>query len=173
MFWGARSMATHVAALLYRCLSTRRGLKFRRRDATRRDGLVRTQSNIGENPAMPTAGPAIIDFSTATAVEEVSGVPADRLISGSPVQAVRNLFADPTGQFFVGTWSSTPGLWRIRYTESEFCHLLSGAVRLTDSGGKSWSFTAGASFIVPSGFTGTWEVLEPATKLYAIFEAKA
>ncbi|MEQ1580588.1 MAG: cupin domain-containing protein [Steroidobacteraceae bacterium] len=116
--------------------------------------------------------PGIIDFSTATAVEELSGPSPDRLIAGNPVQSVRNLFTDSTGQFFVGTWSSTPGSWRIRYTESEFCHLLSGAIRLTDTQGLSWYFAAGASFIVPAGFTGTWEVLEPARKLYAIFEAK-
>jgi uncharacterized cupin superfamily protein len=121
---------------------------------------------------MTSAGPAIIDLSTATAVEEVSGVAEDRLIAGSPVHSVRNLFADSTGQFFVGIWSSTPGLWRIRYTESELCHLLEGAVRLTDSQGTSWSFSAGASFIIPAGFTGTWEVVEPARKLYALFEPK-
>lgn len=119
------------------------------------------------------SGPGIIDFSTATAVEEVSGPPPDRVIAGNPVQSVRNLFADPTGQFFVGTWSSTPGLWRIRYTESEFCHLLSGSVRLTDSQGTSWTFVAGASFIVPAGFSGTWEVIEPSSKLYAIFESRS
>lgn len=120
-----------------------------------------------------TTAPGIIDFATATAVDEVIQVPADRLIAGSPEQSVRNLFADATGQFFVGFWSSTPGSWRIRYTESEFCHLLEGRVRLTDSQGSSWLFTAGASFVVPAGFTGTWEVLEPARKLYAIFESKA
>lgn len=122
---------------------------------------------------MKDPGPGIIDLSTATVVEEVSSPPPDRVLAGQPVQSVRNFFADPTGQFFVGTWSSTPGLWRIRYTESEFCHLLSGAIRLTDGQGTSWSFTAGASFVVPAGFTGTWEVLESASKLYAIFEAKA
>ena len=165
-------MAVHITALLYRCLSTRQVLKSQLR--ARRVGMAWSvlTPTIGENPAMPTAGPAIIDFATATAAEEVSGVSADRLISGSPVQAVRNLFADPTGQFFVGIWSSTPGLWRIRYTESEFCHLLEGVVRLTDSQGTSWSFSAGASFIVPAGFTGTWEVMEPARKLYALFEPR-
>ena len=118
------------------------------------------------------SGPGIIDFSTATAVEEVSAPSPDRLIAGHPVQSVRNLFTDSTGQFFAGTWSSTPGLWRIRYTESEFCHLLAGTVRLTDAQGTSWLFAAGASFVVPAGFTGTWEVLEPARKLYAIFESR-
>jgi len=117
--------------------------------------------------------PGIIDFSTAEVDEEVSGIPPDRVVTGAPVQSVRNVFADPTGQFFVGTWSGTPGSWRIRYTEHEFCHMLEGSVRLTDSRGRSWSFEAGASFVVPAGFSGTWEVIEPARKLYAIFEARA
>lgn len=121
---------------------------------------------------MSDPGPGIIDFSTATVTEEVSGPAPDRVLAGAPRQSVRNVFTDPTGQFFVGSWSSTPGSWRIRYTESEFCHLLSGSIRLTDEAGRSWSFAAGASFIVSAGFTGTWEVLEPAAKLYAIFEAK-
>lgn len=122
---------------------------------------------------MKDPGPQIIDLSIATVEEEVSSPPPDRVLAGRPVQSVRNFFADPTGQFFVGIWSSTTGSWRIRYTESEFCHLLSGAIRLTDNQGRSWSFTAGASFIVPAGFTGTWEVLEPARKLYALFDAKS
>ena len=137
------------------------------------DELAVAKFLMAESTVTTSVGPGIIDFSTATVAEEVSSLPPDRLLAGNPVQSVRNLFADPTGQFFVGIWSSTPGLWRIRYTESEFCHLLSGVVRLTHADGTSWSFGAGASFIVPSGFTGTWEVLEPAKKLYAIFEAKA
>jgi uncharacterized cupin superfamily protein len=32
---------------------------------------------------------------------------------------------------------------------------------------------AGDSFVVPAEFEGTWEVLEPAVKLYAIFEPGA
>lgn len=120
-----------------------------------------------------SVGPGIIDFSASMAVEEASGPPPDRLIAGNPVQSVQNVFTDPTGQFFVGTWSSTPGTWRIRYTESEFCHLLAGSVRLTDTQGTSWTFAAGASFVVPAGFAGTWEVIEPARKLYAIFESRS
>jgi uncharacterized cupin superfamily protein len=121
---------------------------------------------------MARPGADIIDFSTSTADEETSSLPSDRILSGHPEQAVRNVFTDATGQFFVGTWSGTTGSWRIRYTENEFCHLLEGAVRLTSSLGKSWLFRKGASFVVPAGFSGTWEVVEPARKLYAIFEAK-
>jgi uncharacterized protein len=122
---------------------------------------------------MPIANsPGIIDFSGAVAEDDVSRPAADRVLSGDPVQTVRNLFADPTGQFFAGTWSSTPGRWRVSYTESEFCHLLEGVIRITAVDGNAWTFAAGASFVVPAGFSGVWEVVEPARKLYAIFESK-
>ncbi len=31
-------------------------------------------------------------------------------------------------------------------------------------------FSAGASFVIPAGFNGVWEVLEPTAKLYVIYE---
>ena len=44
------------------------------------------------------------------------------------------------------------------------------AVRLSDDDGHSWTFGPGDAFLVPSGFSGTWETLEPARKFYAIYE---
>jgi uncharacterized protein len=113
----------------------------------------------------------IIDF-TAPVASETSQPAADRLISGQPMQRVSNHYADGTQQFFSGTWSSTPGKWRIRYTESEFCCLTRGRVVLENSAGNRWEFGPGAGFVVPAGFEGTWEVLEECTKFYAIFESR-
>jgi uncharacterized protein len=96
---------------------------------------------------------------------------ADRLVSGAPQLTAWNHFSDPTQQFFAGVWTATRGSWRIQYSENEFCHLLAGRVALTDGSGQRWEFGAGASFVVPAGFVGTWEVIEDCRKLYAIFEA--
>jgi uncharacterized cupin superfamily protein len=95
---------------------------------------------------------------------------ADRLLGGDPRQRVWNHFSDSTGQFHVGAWSSTVGRWRVRYTENEFCHVTSGRMRITSASGVTQEFGAGQSFVVPAGFEGVWEVIEDATKLYAIFE---
>lgn len=95
---------------------------------------------------------------------------ADRLVEGDPRQSVANAFSDPTGQFHVGYWRSSAGAWRVRYTEHELCHLLAGRLRIRSDRGDTLEFAAGASFVVPAGFSGVWEVLEPVTKLYAIFE---
>lgn len=113
----------------------------------------------------------IVDFALPLVGESTTPA-ADRLISGTPRQHVSNYFADATEQFFAGRWSSTPGKWRIRYTESEFCCLTRGRVVLENSAGQRWEFSAGAGFVVPAGFEGTWEVLEECTKFYAIFEAR-
>jgi len=113
----------------------------------------------------------IVDFSAAMKGEAT--VPAaDTLLGGDPHHTVTNYFTDTTQQFFAGRWSSTPGKWRIRYSESELCCITKGRVVLSNEQGQRWEFGPGAAFVVPSGFQGTWEVLEDCTKFYAIFEAR-
>jgi uncharacterized cupin superfamily protein len=125
----------------------------------------------GVRAILASINPKHIDFDTPL-VGDSSTPAADRLISGEPRQTVSNYFSDATGQFFAGRWSSTPGKWRIRYSESEFCCLTRGRVVLENQAGERWEFAAGQAFVVPSGFEGTWEVLEECTKFYAIFEAR-
>lgn len=114
--------------------------------------------------------PAIVDFSRASAEVSISRPAPDKLLAGTPEQTARNFFSDTTGQFFAGTWDSTPGKWRVRYTENEFCHITRGRMELEDATGQRWPFKAGDSFVIPSGFSGTWHVIEPMSKLYVIFE---
>lgn len=97
-------------------------------------------------------------------------VPADRVIAGAPLQAVANAYSDAGGRFHCGVWEGDVGCWRVHYTEHEFCHLLSGRLRLRGDDGHEVMLEAGQSFVVPAGFKGTWEVLETARKLYAIHE---
>jgi uncharacterized protein len=118
-----------------------------------------------------SATPRIICFSTA--VEAERSVPeAQRVLSGEPQFTVWNHFAEGTEQFFAGVWAATCGRWVVRYTEHEFCHLLAGRVVLTSEEGERMEFGPGASFVIPAGFVGTWEVIEECRKLYAIFEPR-
>ena len=103
---------------------------------------------------------------------EVSEPPADRLIAGTPELRVRNYFTDSSQQFFAGRWSATRGKWRVRYTENELCVMTAGKVVIESTGGERMSFAAGDAFVIPAGFTGTWEVLDDCAKVYAIFEAR-
>jgi len=113
----------------------------------------------------------IVDFESPLEAEATTPA-ADRLIAGDPRQSISNYFTDASQQFFAGRWSSTPGKWRIRYSESEFCCLIRGRVVLQNLAGDRWEFGPGAGFVVPAGFEGTWEVIEECTKFYAIFEAR-
>ena len=114
--------------------------------------------------------PRIIDFREPVAAATAPVDPA-RVLAGAPVATTANHYADPANRFFAGVWSSDRGRWRIRYTEHEFCHLIEGRVRLTSVDGGTWEFGPGDAWVIPAGFDGTWETLEPARKHYAIHEA--
>ena len=94
------------------------------------------------------------------------------VISGDPTTRLQNYFSDETNQFYSGIWESSPDKWRVSYSESEFCGILSGRVILTGADGKAEEFKAGDAFVIPAGFEGTWETVEPVRKWYAIFEAR-
>jgi uncharacterized protein len=122
---------------------------------------------------MPShAATDLVLWQPGSVTAETSEPAADCRLGGHPVHSVRNLYADPTAQFFAGTWSSTVGRWRVRYTEHEFCQLTRGRIRIESDAGRSWELGPGDSFIVPAGFTGVWDVLEPAEKMYVIFEPR-
>ena len=71
---------------------------------------------------------------------------ADRILAGSPDQTAWNYFTDRTGQFSTGIWEGAPGVWRVNFTENEFCHLMSGVVVVRDEAGGERTFRAGSSF---------------------------
>ena len=101
---------------------------------------------------------------------EECGPEPDRILEGQPVHRALNAFTDPSGHFFCGRWSSTPGKWRVRYTESELCVITAGRITIESVTGERQQFAPGDAFVVPAGFEGTWTVHEDCTKFYAIFE---
>ena len=111
----------------------------------------------------------ITEFSSLGPPEHSAPAP-DKVIAGNPRQQIWNAFSDPEGRFHVGRWASTEGIWRINYTERELCHLLTGVVRLTDDSGQHRVYRAGDTFMIDKGYSGTWEVVEACSKVYAIYE---
>lgn len=112
----------------------------------------------------------VVNFAGPLPEPERYRPPAERIEAGDPAQAVWNLFRSDDGRFNCGIWSSERGRWRVVYTESEFCRILEGVIVVRGDDGSEATFRAGDSFVQAAGFTGTWEVLEPAKKLYAIYE---
>jgi uncharacterized cupin superfamily protein len=116
---------------------------------------------------------SIVDFSSNTTLAEHSVISLDRTVSASPIHTTTwNHHTDPTGQFFSGIWASEIGAMNISYTEEELCVILEGKVKLTANDGSSIIFGPGSTFVIPAGFKGVWETLEPVKKIYAIWQAK-
>jgi hypothetical protein len=95
---------------------------------------------------------------------------AERIIAGDPVQTAATVFTSADGRFQSGIWTAQKGKWRVVFSESEFCHLLEGVIVVTSDDGTVQTFKAGDAFVSPSGFKGTWEIVEPAKKYYAFYE---
>ncbi len=105
-----------------------------------------------------------VDQTTATA--EITRPDVAKVISGAPVHTTWNI-EDADG-LYCGLWQSTPGKWRVSYSEGEYVHIHSGHSILTDEMGTATQLRAGDRFIIRPGFEGTWEVLETTLKDYVI-----
>jgi hypothetical protein len=117
---------------------------------------------------------ALVDFAHHAVVPEEAIVAQERMVSGEPSHTTTwNHYTDPTEQFFAGIWSSTVGAKKVAYTEEELCYILEGRARLTDINGASREFGPGSAFVIPAGFAGIWETLEPVKKIYTIWQAKS
>lgn len=116
--------------------------------------------------------PAIVRIPHHTAGNAAETVASERLVAGTPMQTVANAYSDAGNAFHCGLWEGEVGAWRVSYSEHEFCHLLAGSVRLYGDDGSDVTVRAGDSFVIPAGFQGVWEVLEPARKLYAVYEPR-
>jgi uncharacterized cupin superfamily protein len=121
---------------------------------------------------MPDTAKLILLHADPGAAEEYF-LPPEKLIEGNPQQRLWNIYTDASGRYFSGFWESDVGKWSINYTEEETCHLISGFSIVTDEEGGATELRAGDNFVIPKGFRGTWEVVEPTRKLYAIFEEPA
>lgn len=102
-------------------------------------------------------------------VEPETGAPdADRVIAGSPAFTTWNEYESADGKRFAGVWRCTPGSWRIRYDEWEYCEILEGVSVVSHQDGRSWRLGPGDRFVLEPGFAGAWEVVETTTKRYVI-----
>lgn len=112
----------------------------------------------------------IVDFAHAGTLPEEYRPSPEKVLAGDPVQRVRNHYGSPCGQFNAGIWEGAVGHWTVNYSEHEYCEILQGVSVLRDAAGQIKTLRAGDRFVIPAGFSGTWEVLEPCRKVYVMFE---
>ncbi|MEV7431408.1 cupin domain-containing protein [Nocardioides sp. NPDC092400] len=66
-----------------------------------------------------------------------------------------------------GLWEGEPGeVFFESWPYTEFCVVISGRVAVRDDAGARREFGPGEAFVVPRGFRGTWETLEPSVKYF-------
>jgi uncharacterized cupin superfamily protein len=73
-------------------------------------------------------------------------------------------------QFHTGHWASKICEFSANFTENEMCVLIEGEVNLTDTNGIVSQYKKGAFFVIPAGFVGPLESVQPVVKISANFE---
>ena len=81
-----------------------------------------------------------------------------------PGQIDSNFYQE--GNQYAGTWECEPGTLKLDLELTEFCHLLEGHWILTSESGQVTEVRAGDSWVFPSGWKGTAEVVEKVRKVY-------
>lgn len=96
-----------------------------------------------------------------------SGIRADA-IHGSPSTASKVLY--DVGPTEVGIWTCTPGSFPvINRQNTECCHVLEGVFFLTNAeDNTSRRCGPGDTVILPKGWSGYWDVIEPVKKLWCV-----
>lgn len=108
----------------------------------------------------------LLPLTRDTVPPEVARPDPAKVISGDPVHTTWNV-EDRDG-LYCGIWQSTPGKWRVSYSEWEYIRILQGVSVLHATGGDPVTLRAGDSWIIRPGFEGTWDVLETTVKDYVI-----
>jgi uncharacterized cupin superfamily protein len=97
----------------------------------------------------------------------------DNIRGGNPTTTTRDCYTDKSEHFYSGMWTCTPGSWNFTNVGEEFCYLISGKVKLIPDEGQVSVFGAGEAFVIPHGWKGTWEAIEPITKYYVVMTPKS
>ena len=101
---------------------------------------------------------------------EWTTVAPEKVITGHPKSTYKVLYTSKTEEFTAGIYECTAGKWKVSYSEDEFCTLIEGRLRMTNDKGETQEFKAPDSFVIPSGFSGTWEPLTNLRKFFVIYE---
>lgn len=96
----------------------------------------------------------------------------DRLVEGNPRRETWTGYDNPKSGASIGIWACERGAWKIQFaqTKEEFFCVLEGRVRLHDQNGNVAEFGVGEAAVIPPGFTGMFEVVEPVRKYFCVVE---
>lgn len=76
-------------------------------------------------------------------------------------------YESPSASVMCAFWEGEPGrIYIDPWPYDEICVLQKGRVAMIDDAGGRREFAAGESFIIPCGFTGVWETVEPSAMVF-------
>jgi len=110
--------------------------------------------------------PLIQRLTRSATPPEITRPDPGRVLAGDPVHSTWNL--EEAEGLHAGLWQSTPGKWRVSYSEWEYCRILEGHSILTGADGSVTPLRSGDSVIIRPGFQGEWEVVQTTLKDYVI-----
>ena len=99
---------------------------------------------------------------------------SENITAGEPTEIGHTYFNDASGQLEAGVWECTAYTSQFDdgYPVDEFAFILSGSVVITDESGRSETFRAGDSYVIPKGLKCTWHMPETMRKYYVILDSK-
>lgn len=120
---------------------------------------------------MSTA-PTIIRFDPPSGEPALDRPRPERLEAGHPLRRTWSLYEAPQGDLSAGIWACEVGRWRIVFPEGkdEYFFVLEGVVRLHDAAGGFTEFQAGQGGVIPGGFVGAFEVVQPVRKHFVVVD---
>lgn len=97
---------------------------------------------------------------------------AERCIGTPPQRSTWSVYQGDDGSVDCGLWACQPGAWRIAFHENrhEFFQVIDGKIRITAESGEAHEFGPGSACVIPAGFKGLFEVLEPVRKHYVMID---
>lgn len=114
----------------------------------------------------------IVRFDPPGSVPAIDHPREDRREIGNPERRTWALYESADGVATCGIWECEVGRWRIVFPagKDEYFFVLHGVVRLHDAAGGVTEVRAGQGAVIPGGFEGAFEVVEPVRKHFVVIE---
>jgi len=118
---------------------------------------------------------AITEFRRQAPAPEYDHPREERRLRGNPKRTTWNHFTNASGEVHAGIWACEQGSWRIAFApnKDEYFYVLEGRCRVIDEQGQVAEAGPGDALVIPAGFKGVFEVVEPVRKHYVIVERTA
>lgn len=117
--------------------------------------------------------PGILRFDSPPTEPAIDHPRPERLESGNPERRTWTLYESGPAGLAAGIWACEAGRWRIAFPpgKHEYFFVLEGRVRLHDARGGAMDVGPGEAAVIPGGFEGSFEVVEPVRKHFVVVEA--